>query len=92
MSDTSISYLWREPKAAEGFKAGVSLHSHTQPVQRDAGFHCRDEPGFSDPAADHALGGRPLGREDRDSSAICEELLDPAADTRAGVRSGRKAD
>src|ERR1017187_5374950 len=28
MSQT-VSYLWREPKAAEGFKAGVSLHSPT---------------------------------------------------------------
>lgn len=25
----SVSYLWREPKAAEGFIQGVSLHSHT---------------------------------------------------------------
>jgi hypothetical protein len=25
----TVSYLWREPRAAEGFRAGVSLHSHT---------------------------------------------------------------
>jgi hypothetical protein len=25
----TVSYLWREPRAAEGFAAGVSLHSHT---------------------------------------------------------------
>jgi hypothetical protein len=25
----TVSYLWREPKAAEGFSTGVSLHSHT---------------------------------------------------------------
>jgi hypothetical protein len=24
-----VSYLWREPKAAQGFRMGVSLHSHT---------------------------------------------------------------
>jgi hypothetical protein len=29
MSLTSISYWWREPKAAAGFRMGVSLHSHT---------------------------------------------------------------
>jgi len=29
MSQTSVSYLWREPKAVEGFRTGVSLHSHT---------------------------------------------------------------
>jgi len=28
MSQT-VSYLWREPRAAEGFTTGVSLHSHT---------------------------------------------------------------
>jgi hypothetical protein len=28
MSQT-VSYLWREPRAADGFAAGVSLHSHT---------------------------------------------------------------
>jgi hypothetical protein len=25
----TVSYLWREPHAADGFSAGVSLHSHT---------------------------------------------------------------
>jgi hypothetical protein len=25
----TVSYLWREPQAAKGFTAGVSLHSHT---------------------------------------------------------------
>ena len=29
MSQSSISYLWREPEAAKGFTTGVSLHSHT---------------------------------------------------------------
>jgi hypothetical protein len=29
MSQSSISYLWREPEAAKGFATGVSLHSHT---------------------------------------------------------------
>jgi hypothetical protein len=38
MSDTSISYLWREPKAAEGFKAAVSLHSHTNQSKETLDF------------------------------------------------------
>lgn len=38
MSDTSISYLWREPKAAEGFAAGVSLHSHTNQSKETLDF------------------------------------------------------
>src|SRR5208337_1236694 len=29
MSRSSISYLWRDPHAPSGFRAGVSLHSHT---------------------------------------------------------------
>ena len=38
MSHTSISYLWREPKAAEGFRAGVSLHSHTNQSKETLDF------------------------------------------------------
>ena len=37
MSQT-VSYLWREPKAAEGFKAGVSLHSHTNQSKETLDF------------------------------------------------------
>jgi hypothetical protein len=29
MARSSISYLWRDPKAQHGFRTGVSLHSHT---------------------------------------------------------------
>ena len=38
MGNTSISYLWREPKSAEGFKAGVSLHSHTNQSKETLDF------------------------------------------------------
>jgi len=38
MSDTSISYLWREPKAEEGFTAAVSLHSHTNQSKETLDF------------------------------------------------------
>ncbi|WP_263366637.1 hypothetical protein [Edaphobacter bradus] len=34
----SISYLWREPDAAKGFSAGVSLHSHTNQSQETLDF------------------------------------------------------
>jgi hypothetical protein len=37
MSQT-VSYLWREPKAVEGFKAGVSLHSHTNQSKETLDF------------------------------------------------------
>ncbi len=29
MANQTISYLWRDPHAARGFRTGVSLHSHT---------------------------------------------------------------
>ena len=34
----SVSYLWREPKAAAGFTAGVSLHSHTNQSKETLDF------------------------------------------------------
>jgi hypothetical protein len=37
MSQT-VSYLWREPKAADGFRAGVSLHSHTNQSKETLDF------------------------------------------------------
>lgn len=38
MGQSSISYLWREPKAAEGFATGVSLHSHTNQSKETLDF------------------------------------------------------
>jgi hypothetical protein len=38
MSETSISYLWREPRAADGFAAAVSLHSHTNQSKETLDF------------------------------------------------------
>jgi hypothetical protein len=38
MSESSVSYLWREPKAAEGFRTGVSLHSHTNQSKETLDF------------------------------------------------------
>jgi hypothetical protein len=38
MSQSSISYLWREPDAAKGFTCGVSLHSHTNQSRETLDF------------------------------------------------------
>ncbi len=38
MSDSSVSYLWREGDAAKGFAAGVSLHSHTNQSRETLDF------------------------------------------------------
>jgi hypothetical protein len=38
MSQSSVSYLWREPEAAKGFPTGVSLHSHTNQSKETLDF------------------------------------------------------
>jgi hypothetical protein len=38
MTCSTISYLWRDKKAAEGFRSGVSLHSHTNQSQETLDF------------------------------------------------------
>jgi len=38
MMSQTVSYLWREPHAAVGFKAGVSLHSHTNQSKETLDF------------------------------------------------------
>ena len=38
MSQSTISYLWREPLAAKGFSYGVSLHSHTNQSRETLDF------------------------------------------------------
>ena len=38
VNQTSVSYLWREPNAANGFATGVSLHSHTSQSKETLDF------------------------------------------------------
>jgi hypothetical protein len=38
MSQSSVSYLWREPGAAKGFTTGISLHSHTNQSKETLDF------------------------------------------------------
>src|ERR1700747_3790375 len=38
MSQSSISYLWREPEAAKGFSTGVPPHSHTNQSKETLDF------------------------------------------------------
>lgn len=38
MSQSSVSYLWREPDAAKGYAMGVSLHSHTNQSKETLDF------------------------------------------------------
>jgi hypothetical protein len=38
MASSTISYLWRDKKASEGFRSGISLHSHTNQSQETLDF------------------------------------------------------
>ncbi|MDE3187854.1 MAG: hypothetical protein KGM96_10060 [Acidobacteriota bacterium] len=38
MANSTISYLWRDRRAAQGFRSGVSLHSHTNQSQETLDF------------------------------------------------------
>ena len=38
MANSTISYLWRDPHAARGFRSGVSLHSHTNQSKETLDF------------------------------------------------------
>ena len=38
MANSTISYLWRDQKAAKGFRTGVSLHSHTNQSKETLDF------------------------------------------------------
>ena len=38
MASSSISYLWRDKDAPIGFRAGVSLHSHTNQSRETLDF------------------------------------------------------
>jgi hypothetical protein len=38
VAQSTISYLWRDRKATEGFRCGVSLHSHTNQSQETLDF------------------------------------------------------
>jgi hypothetical protein len=38
VANSTISYLWRDEKAASGFRTGVSLHSHTNQSQETLDF------------------------------------------------------
>ena len=38
MANSTISYLWRDHRAAQGFRSGVSLHSHTNQSKETLDF------------------------------------------------------
>ena len=92
MSQSSISYLWREPQAARGFTTGVSLHSHTNQSQETLDFiaELSRDWGFLQPVMRWAEGRSQQVL--RHPSGLRPQLLDTAADPPAGLRPRELAD
>ena len=92
MSQSSISYLWREPEAAKGFTTGVSLHSHTNQSKETLDFISELSKDWSVLQPVMRWAERRCRAADGNQSGLCAELLDSAADAEPGVRSGAAAD
>ena len=92
MSQSSISYLWREPEAAKGFTTGVSLHSHTNQSKETLDFISELSKDWSVLQPVMRWAEKRCNRLTGIRSGLCAELLDSAADAEPGVRSGAAAD
>jgi len=92
MGSSTISYLWRDTNAPQGFRSGVSLHSHTNQSSETLAFLAKFGKQFSgNPTADGADGAS-VGGESRVTGELCGQLLDAADDPQAGLRPGEPAD
>ena len=85
MANSTINYLWRDQKAAKGFRSGVSLHSHTNQSKETLDF-------LANLGNQYPLIRPLISRLERRSKATHgvridyrEELLDAAHDAQAGL-------
>jgi hypothetical protein len=92
MANSTISYLWRDQNAPQGFKTGVSLHGHTNQSQETLDF-------LANFGNQYPLMRPLLSRLERRSQAnhghggeLCGRLLDASHDAQAGLRPGEQAD
>jgi hypothetical protein len=85
---STISYLWRDRKATEGFQTGVSLHSHTNQSHETLDFlaNLGNQYSMDSPAADAP--GAALRADARRADQLRGQLLDAADDPEAGLRPG----
>jgi len=72
MANSSISYLWRDQKAANGFRAGISLHSHTNQSKETLDF-------VANICSQYPLFGPIISRMERTSQANHGVRVDYAA-------------
>ena len=85
MANSTISYLWCDQRAAQGFRTGVSLHSHTNQSKETLGFlaNIGSQHSFFRPLL--ARMERALRDQPRLAGQLCGSLLDAAADPQAGL-------
>ena len=85
MSQTTISYLWREPEAVRRFTTGVSLHSHTSQSHETLDFiaELSRDWGFLQPIMRWAE--RRCDRISGIHPDYARSLLDAAADSAPGL-------
>ena len=92
MPSSAISYLWRDKDAPNGFRTGVSLHSHTNQSRETLDFLANFGNQF--PVMRPLLSRleRRAEQISRDPHRLRRQLLDAAHDAEAGLRSGDAAD
>jgi len=91
MASSTISYTWRDKNALQGFRSGVSLHSHTN--------HSRETLDFLANFGNQYPVIRPLltrwsanRNKVQAANQLRGELLDAADDRQTGLRPGEPAD
>ncbi len=85
MAQSTISYLWRDQKAANGFRAGVSLHSHTNQSKETLDFLANLGNTLSRAAPGARAARAPIPVHARCARGLCGQLLDSAHDAQAGL-------
>ena len=92
MAQSTISYLWRDKKAPQGFRTGVSLHSHTNQSHETLDFLANFGNQYPLDASAALAAGAALRADARSARRLRGQLLDAADDPQAGLRSGKPAD
>ena len=87
----SVSYLWREPKAAEDSPPECRCTAIPTSRRRRWTSSPSSPPTGASAAAD-ALGGAALPADHRNPAGLRAQLLDPAADAPARLRPGAHTD
>ena len=92
MTGSRISYLWNNERAAKGFASGVSLHSHTNRSKETLDFIVKLAHEYRCFSGIMAREEKRCRQKPSPADRLRRELLDAAAHTPAGIRSGKPPD